>query len=87
MAVLEVGDMAKKPVATDEPTPSVAPATLAAVGAMEGDPIVLVKLIGSPSFEPCRSRDGRARQIVVGGRPCEHVGESNGTWQYEQRAW
>ena len=78
--------MAKTPAAKPEPAPE--PQMPAVTGAMVGDPIVYVKLIGSPVFTACRSKEGRSRQIVIDGRPCEHVGEApDGTWQYEQRAW
>lgn len=77
--------MAKKALTLTEPESQSIPAS---TGAMVGDPVVLVKLRGASSFTPHLSRDGRARQIVVDGRPCEHVGEAaDGTWQYEQRAW
>ena len=68
-------------------TPPAAPAMPASVGAAEGDRVVYVRLLGSSALTPVLARSAKRRQIMIDGRPCEHVGTADdGTWIYEQRA-
>lgn len=82
------GAVSRPAAATVMPPAMPQSVTLAMDKTGPGDPVVLVKLSGSTEYQPCYARDRKARQIVVYGLSCEHVGEApDGTWQYEQRAW
>ena len=61
--------------------------TLAEHTAGPGDAVVWVVSL-SGEFQRCYARAARARQIVVDGHPCEHIGEGpDGAWLYGQRAF
>lgn len=74
--------MAKAAQPNDAPTGP----PLAQAQTFDGDPIVLVRLLTGSELLQCRAKGGKQRQIVVDGRPCEHVGEApDGTWIYQMR--
>lgn len=61
---------------------------LAEDGAGPGDEEVWVRTLASPELQRCYAKDARSRQISVGGKMCEHVGEGpDGAWLYEERAF
>lgn len=66
------------------PAPAPEPIWMA-VGASPGDPIVWVR--DATGVHQCHAQYDRSRQITVNGMPCEHVGEYQGVWVYEQRSW
>lgn len=81
--------MAKAKATDAETAPPVVPdPPLTAVGAFEGDPVVWVRPLSGSDLIRCQVKDGKQRQIQIGGYPCEHVGEMpDGTWLYQMRAY
>ena len=79
-----------KPHVVTPPPPPVQPPwpSLAQAHSFDGDPVVLVRMLSGAELYPCQVKELKQRQIIVDGRPCEHVGAApDGTWIYQMRAW
>ena len=77
--------MAKVSVMSEPVSPP--PPPMAQAGTFPGDPTVYVRLLSGAALHLCRVKADKQRQIVVDGRPCEHVETApDGRWVYQMRA-